>query len=337
MMWAALLLVALSVWALFAGSNLDQITAKSADSGDDAALYTQIVDRMDAGSTYYEAAVTTQYELGYPTQPATTVRPPTLAHLTALAGPGGIIVLHTVLALGVFLLAIPAFEAVSRSKVEWLGLTATFSVSLIVVALPVSTPMHETWAVMLLLAATFVHAPGRYRLSILLALMACVFRELALPYLAAMSVVALCRSRVAEAMWWTVGIVGYLGAYAVHIVLVDAAVTPALNRSSPGWVTFGGWARVADYIQATSVLVMLPGAVGVVILGLALFGWVSRSHHLATSITAAILAFAIPFMVLGRVNTAYWGFLLVPFVLPGVVVCLATLIRHGRMRTTLTT
>jgi hypothetical protein len=66
-------------------------------------------------------------------------------------------------------------------------------------------------------------------------------------------------------------------------------------------------------------LSLLPLALAAPLVGLALFGWTVWTSPIALRVTATLLAYAVLLATAGRLDTFYWGLLIAPVLLAGLV------------------
>lgn len=312
----AAVLVALTVWALLAGTSVVDVPRASEDDSD-LALYEQIADRVRAGEGYYAAAVAEQASNDYPTSPPPTIRLPTVTFLAVVLGDGTVWVLRALLALfalGVML----RLERIAPTRLEWILATLLGAVGLGMFAATDATYFSEAWALALMGLSLVVHRRGRWLPAVALGVAAVLFRELAAPYLVVMGLVAWRRHR-REALTWWAGAVAFLPVYAVHWAAASRAAEANRVVGSDGWLAFGGWPYVVDTFRACSILTVAPYAVAALALAGALAGWWAVRGDYRTHVLATSIGFAALFLVAGRPDTVYWGCLYAPLLVPGLV------------------
>lgn len=280
----------------------------------DVRLYQGIVDRMRGGDGYYRAALEELHRHDYPTTPAMAVRLPTVATIWARLGTHG----AEMLLVGLFVVAtvvmIIRLERAGRGALEWTAAAFLVAVSAVLYSTGAAAWFQETWAMVLILLAIGLHTPRRWWPSVALGLLAVCCRELALPFLVTMAVLAWRRNR-REAIAWCASIAVFAVFYALHVHEV-AAHQPAHPVPSRSWLTFGGWGFVLSTVRAGSVLIALPVWVAVVAVPLAFLGWLFARGP-APLVLATTVTFACCFLVIGRPNNVYWGLLYGPLLLPG--------------------
>lgn len=320
-----LVLLSLVAWGLIAGSQIPQVRDLPVEPkrySNDFDLYSAIADRVAGGESYYSAAVSEQVEAGYPVKPTATVRLPALVQINAALGEGNTYAMLLLLVAVVAVVALVRFEALARSRLEWIGLLLILAASLLQVASPASVLFAESWVLLLTLTALLIGVDRRPRTALLLTAAALLLREHALVFVGAMSLWLWLRGRRKLASAWIALAVVFLMAYlTIHAPLVAAAVADVNPRTqlrtSQGWLEFGGWPRVVDYVRASTPLSALPFAVSAVIVPLALLGWTMRNHSMAETFWMTIGGYTVAFSLVGRSNNLYWGLLYAALVLPG--------------------
>ncbi|MBC9226351.1 hypothetical protein GL325_08465 [Aeromicrobium sp. 636] len=309
----------LSVWALAVGSSIPEVPAGSGthEGQGDLALYERIETRVADGESYYRAAVDEQAADGYPTSPPPTVRLPTVTIVWLVAGEWTPWLLRLLVALSVVAVML-RFERIAPAKPEWIASTLLFVATTGLFLHPSAGYFAEAWAVCLIVLSLAVHRAGRWRLSMILGLTAVLFRELAGPYLVVMGVMAWRRNR-REAYGWFAGAAAFCALYGVHWQLADRAAAMVGKVSSDPWVTFGGWPYVVDTVRFSSVLRAFPYWVSVIVVAAAVVGWVAARGPFRDRVLAISFTFIAIFMIAGRPNTAYWGTLYVPLLVPALI------------------
>lgn len=315
-LWARALLAGLAALAIHGFvlglSPPDPATYEpQTEQTNDGLLYAAIVTRMRGGESYYPAAVAEQRARGYPLRPFVTVRLPTLASLVAWLGPIGAKIAFNLLLLGAL--------AATVLRLMWeirppLVRYAAICLAAAAGALPLKPDFlvwHEVWAAALMMLALACRSDRRWLVGVLFGMAAVAIRELALPFLAVMAVMAWRDGNRREALAW-VGAIGFgLAVIACHAVTVAAAVSPT-DLASPGWAQAEGWRLPLVMLSKTSLLFPLPlPAIGLLV-PLALLGWLGWNHGAGSRAAFALIGYLAAFCVVGRINNLYWGLLLAP-------------------------
>lgn len=311
---AAALALALLVVGLVSGV---QKSPRGGPPGDDSRLYLKVIDDVRAGQGYYPAAVREQRAYGYPLRPFVTVRTPVLAEaLARLPGPparraaAGLLALAVVAAwtwrlrgeagrpLG------PVFFGAALGLLFLLGSAAA-------AAYPRAYGQHELWAGLLLSLALAAYGRRAWLLSLMLVVAAAAVRELAAPVLPLMALMALAEGRRREALAWAGAVVLYAGGLAWHAVEVTRLTGPA-DEASSGWLALGGWPFVLLQMKWNALLLAMPAAMVALTAALVVLGLGGLKGPGETRTAAALLAYGLAFLVLGRPDNAYWGLLITP-------------------------
>lgn len=311
------LMIGLVAWGIVSGAPERQVEPVG-ERGADLILYEAITEKMANGSGYYAAVATEQSPRGYPTRPVMTVREPTLAWLVdAAGGPWGAYgVLLAIVGAAAVTMLIRLRETAS-SLPAWVVAGLLGSLSLVLMAAPALVHVHEIWAGVLIVLSVGVRSGRRWTASVGVGLAAALIRELAVPYLVVMLVLAYRDRRRDEAIAWGAALAAWGIFYGVHALRVLDLV-PAGASASPGWLAAEGWPLFVEMIRAGSVLVLLPFWVAAVTVPLALLGWWTRRTAYSTRVAMTLTGYAVAFTIVGRADTTYWGFLLAALVLPGI-------------------
>jgi hypothetical protein len=188
--------------------------------------------------------------------------------------------------------------------------------------------LHETWAGLLMALSLAARTKQRFAAAVVLGFLAALIRELAMPYLAVMAVVALVEARRAEAIAFAVALAVALAALAAHAMAVDALMLPG-DATSPGWLKFGGWA----FLSATArmnLLAMFVPLTAAFITPLALLGAAGWKDAVGLRLALLLVGYALGFMAIGRPVNLYWGFMTAPLLAVGLCLAPAALIDLGR-------
>ena len=178
---------------------------------------------------------------------------------------------------------------------------------------PATIYFTETWSGLLIALTLGLRTDDRYMASVLTGLAAGVLRELAIPFLALMSVLALMERRRGESAAFLAATLIALALLGFHGLKVNALATPQ-DLASPGWVKFGGLPFV---LKAVSLNIM-SGAFGLWVAAalapLCLFGaWVFDGAA-GFRLFATLGSYLIGFSMIGRPENDYWGFLVAPLI-----------------------
>ena len=320
--WAARLTL-----AVLAGLVVYSMTLQPADprpgrppsTFSDGALYAAIADRVMRGETYYEAAAAEQRAHGYPTTPAQVFREPTLSWIMAalrfdllrraapavLAVLAGVAIHHALRREGM-----TASRRVAAMVVLASGLAIVFQLQAYL--------LHETWAALFIALSLAAYRPGRWRAAVALGVVACLFRELALPYLWAMGAFSVVERRWREAVGWAAGSLAFLAVYAVHLSLAAGQIASGA-AGSPGWIGLGGAPFVLETVRRNAALALAPEPIVALVAGLGLIGLIGARNPIAARCAAIVAGYMAAFLVVGRPDNSYWGLLYAPILPLGLV------------------
>ena len=334
---ATILLVAFGLAGTVGGAS-QAPPPRHATGESDLALYRGIVARMRAGESYGHAAVTEQRARHYPLRPVIAIRPPTLATLVrwlpseVWAG----VCVQGLAVLTMLLWTHRLDKTFGSSPGRVIGLCLLGMGFLGALLGTGSCMFHETWAGVLVCLSLALRTEKRFVASAITAGLATAFRELALPYVLVMAVVAGLEGRRREALTFA-GVGGVTLAYLVWTwALVSPLVQPQ-DLTSAGWVRFSGWSFVLDTTRwnglvAAGQSIWGPGARGVlsaVVAPLCLLGAMNW-RGTGLRLPAVVGGFAVGFMVIGRPDNYYWGLVTAPVMALGLATAPAAIIALGR-------
>jgi len=287
----------------------------------DRELYREVVRRMGEGQDYYAAAATAQRGHGYPTAPPWAFREPALAWGLALLR-------MEVLRWGALALLAAAALVLMRDAADqapgprWrrIGLASLFGVGLAAcVVAPAAPYLHEDWAAVLIGLSLACWRPGggwRLGLAVGFGLLACLVREIALPYLVVMAAFAAVERRRGEALAWGAALALLAAALAAHFALAARQHLPG-DGVSPGWVRFGGWPFAVLAARRNILLAVLPAPAASLVLLAGLLGLAGARSAWTGRIAVVAGAFLLMFMTVGRPDNYYWGLMIAPLLAMG--------------------
>ncbi len=318
------LLVALMVASLWPAAHMAPPKAEAHATGPatteerdaDLDLYEAIIHRVRSGELYHAVAADEQRHRGYPLQPFVTMRLPSLALLIANLGHLGAFLLE----IGIVIAALMAW----RRKLEREGVVSGHRfVPLAILALglmPVFSrhylTLHEIWAGALISLSIGLYRPEKWLPSVLVAGCALAVRELTLPFVLLMAAFALWHRRWSELAGWACLILAFVALLAWHFQAVGAVVLPNDPRSPP-WLLLGGPSAAIEFFWKTSPLRGISALISYPIIILSVFGWAAWKSQTGLLGLALLMAYTSVFMLTGRPNTFYWGFLVAPLLLIG--------------------
>jgi hypothetical protein len=298
-------------------------TPGGAAGGGDASLYRQITARVAHGEAYYPAVAAEHRASGYPLKPFTAVRQPLLAEIAATIGPTCAEWLLRLLAVAAT--AATVIRLAPRLKAPFreiaILLSATSAGAFVQHGMWV---WHEIWAGLLITLALACRTERHWLFSVALGLTAALLRELAFPFLLVMAGAAWTSGGRREAGAWIVAAAIALTALALHMISVGAVALPT-DVTSPGWLVLGGWRFDLALARQSSLLLMLPNWVTAVVTPLALLGWWAWPDAYARRTVAILGLWMAAFLVFGRPDNSYWGFLFAPLLPVGLALAPAAL------------
>lgn len=274
----------------------------------DIALIAAELDRVRAGEPYYAAAIAEITSRGYQHSSPLNFRLPTLAWLEA-ALPSLWIAQVVLLGLGLATAWMIHAQLPPSASDHRLAALAAAGTMLPVWLTPRIVVMHEVWAGTLIALSVAVWRKDKPLLSVIVGLMACLIRELAVLYLATMFTVSLFERRRRAAIVWAAAIVVVAAALVVHARMVSGYLEAGPTN---GWLAFGGLRFVLASARANPLALLLPGAALAIVVPVAVAGLWRWRHPARLPVAATVSTFAVFFLFVGRPDNWYWGFLVAP-------------------------
>ena len=306
---------------------------QSARPNGDSELYRRILNRFDAGESYYATVSDELRRSDYPLRPPLNFRPPTLVYLlSALPGDRtrvGVLRSFAVIAGISLMLALrpqcpgPAYMGAGGILVATGLLPAVVDAAVL---------WHEVWASVAIALSLALYRRDRWVLSAGIGLVAVLLRELALVYLVVMAALAWRDGQRRESFVWLAIIAFCAAMLLVHWQIASGYVLPT-DPSSPTWVRTSGWSFVlltAQWNQAICPSWLVGVTMPLALLGLG--GWSSQT---GTRVAATVGAYVAAFMVIGRPDNTYWGLIYTPLLPVGLLFAgraLADLLGAARLR-----
>jgi len=290
--------------------------ARSGDDRRDVLLYESIVASVRHGGEYYSVAAEKLRQGDYPLRPFVTFRLPTLAKLQAHLPPIAIPICLYLLSAAV---ALAWFARLREALRGWVPLTIALALlagGMTVFVQVALWPFHEIWAGLLVALSLARRRPGRWIDAAAIGLIAALVRETAAVYLVVMAVLAWRDGERREAFGWTLALTLFAIALGCHAGAVAKVVTP-LDTASPGWSGLLGFGFFVNAVSASTALMVLPGWLHAVLVGLALFGWTAWRDPLGVRAACLFAAFALLLGLFARPDTFYWALIIAPAFLVG--------------------
>ena len=312
--WPLTVAAGLALWGLAAvsqGAAGPPALSRPGHEGD-VRMYQAITTRVAAGQAYHAAVAAEMPTRGYAVRPVFNWRLPTLTWLNSLPpspvwGRIGLWVLG--------LTVIGLWTAAIGNRIPSVTVASAVVVAIATVAVLLATDgiyLHEVWAGFLIAASLASWALGRTTLSVVFGLTAILFRELALPYVVVMIILAIAESRRREAAGWFATLVIFAGFWTWHVQRILANMPTDGLRN--GWLVAGGWPFVLTASRSSVFLMLLPAWLVAVLVPVAWAGfwrWTDATGRRAAIIVTVYFAM---FMVIGRADNWYWGFLVAPLI-----------------------
>lgn len=284
----------------------------------DILLYERIVEGLRNGESYYSFAANSLRTGNYPLKPFVTFRLPTLALIQSSLPPFASL-------LGLYGLAAAAFALWFGRLRELLrpGRPMAIGAILMLCGLGVlvkseMVAFHEPWAGLLIAISLGCRKDDQWRAAVAFGLAAMLVRETAALYAAAMAGLALLERRPRELAGWAAALAIFTAVVAFHAHQVGLVVRLE-DPASPGWAGMLGFGFLINVLRETSSLAHIPQAPAILLTGLTLFGWVAAPGTLAQRARLTVAAYAALLALFCRADTFYWGLMIAPVFLVGLV------------------
>lgn len=277
----------------------------------DLALYDRVIERLRAGEHYYDFIAEEQRKAEFPLRPAVAVRLPTLAYLNAWAGETGLVVASFAL---LFAVLIAWWRRLGEEEPS--SALRLIAMALLVFGASLGTAryfftLHELWSGMLLALAFALHRPGRWKAALAVAALALAIREHALPFVLLMAAMAGWRRDWREAAAWSGLAVVFLLALGLHVHTVNRMLLATDGESAP-WLVLRGLTGFTSNMVLSSNLRFLDGILAAPLVILALFGWTGWNRPAGQFGALLFMGYGLLFMLAGRPDNYYWGFMVTP-------------------------
>lgn len=244
---------------------------KSDNDGADARMYRRIIERVYAGENYYEAAGSELRRRGYATRPFFNWRLPTLAYFLGLMP--NLDMGRWILISFCLLTLLIWFQVLNQEC----GLPlALFGSLLLFGPLTISFAntgflFHELWSGVLIALSIAAYARQRWLISYASGFAALGIRELSLPYIFIMLLMAWREKQYRQTLVWLIGSVSFCFFLAYHAITVSNLLTDA-DVSNRGWIQFGGWSFVLQTATWNAFIIAAPMWSIAIILPLSILG-----------------------------------------------------------------
>jgi len=307
--WIIVALVMLAiVYGLVVYHPIIQDAGDSSLKNTDLKLYRRIVERIHTGESYYTAAEDELRKRGYTTHSPFNWRLPSLAWLLGYLPDVNIGRILVVMLASINLLVwMTVFRQYQYSLVQVTLGSFTMAGPLIYSLLPDPFLGHEHWAGTLIALSLAAYGRGWRALSLISGLCALFLRELSLPFVCVMMVIAYLERRRWESIVWLLGIIVFVGALMFHWSIVTHSFTERNTALGGEWIVFGGWQFVLGTAQMYPWLLIAPPWVTAITLPLALLGLARWYGQLGSRVAATVGIYILAFSMIGLPYNKYWG------------------------------
>jgi hypothetical protein len=282
----------------------------------DLQCYQNIIERIQAGESYYFAAGKELRTFGYTTASVFNWRLPTLAwFLGKLPSLKTGQTIAIILAIITLLLWMMVFHRNNYTVWQVFFGGLILSGPVIYSILPGPFLAHEFWAGTLIALSLAAHSLGWRYSAVAAGVLALLLRELSLPFVFIMMMFAYIEGQRREALLWFAGIIAFGAAMLLHWSIVTPLITGNDKVLQGGWIVFGGWPFVLNTAQMHPFLILAPPWVIAIILPISLLGLLGWRDAAGIRVASTVGIYVLAFMIVGRSFNIYWG-LMYAFLMP---------------------
>jgi hypothetical protein len=306
-----LMVIALAALAVTPHKAMTPVRANPGDYHD-TVLYRTMTNNVVEGKGYYSTIGAEHRAHGYPTSPPQVFREPTLAWLLAILRFEPIrlaclLLLATTVILQLYHLLLSS-NLTASGRVAFVAAAST---GLGFVATKDAAYLHEVWASLLLALSLLLYRENRWLPSVVIAVSACLIRELALPYLLVMATWALSERKWHELIGWTSGIATFAVLFALHLILAAQLHRPG-DAISESWFALGGWQFALETARFNILLHDAPLPITAILVCCAVVGLAGARDSRAQRAAFIASAYLAAFTIVGRPGNYYWGIMYTP-------------------------
>lgn len=292
------------IYGLWVGSPINPKESKGAD----LLLYRSIVERISKGETYYYVTGEELRARGYASHSVFNWRLPTLAcllgHLASARLRRALAAMPAFLNL---LLWMMVFHRRQFSLTQLVAGGLLLAGPVLYSLLPDPYLLHEVWAGTLIMLSLAAHGRGWRYASVLCGILALLLRELTLPFVFVMLVLAYRDGYRGEALAWLIGAAVFGGGLLLHWSIVNKFITENDLALRGGWIVFGGWRFILDTAGMQPALLIARPWVTAVVLPVALLGLAAWRDPLGSRVAATVGIYILAFCIVGLPCNKYWG------------------------------
>ena len=285
-------------------------------SGEDMALHLATIARLASGEPFYVSVGEELRNRRFPTASIFNWRTPALYQFIALSPLTARIVLGALAVVVLF----ATVKLLSPQPVTVVILGAILQSGALGMAADSTAWMFpEVWASVFIGLSTLAYASRHWTAGAILALTALFIRELAAPYVALCTVLALRGRRKPEVGTLMAGGVLYALYYGYHVSNVLAHQRPGDIAHAASWIQWGGVEFILATLRTSNLLNDMP--VPVLACALTLLAAGTLHEQLSLHLRGTVVVYMLLFAVVGQPFNWYWGWV------PGLVV--PTVMAHG--------
>jgi hypothetical protein len=277
----------------------------------DIDLYRAEAERIRRGENYYDAKKAELIARGYPTKSVLNWRTPLPVWLVGVLPNGVAQALIAAAAIAVLCLA---GHAVAKQA----GLRRSMAILLLLIGglFPVALAgpyiMPEVWCGVLLALSVCCFGIERRGAAVIVGIAALFVRELAAPYCAVCTVMAVKERQWKEVAAWITGGAAYTAFYLWHLTEVLPLIDSHARAHAEGWLQFGGAAFVISLVQMNVFLLLLPQWLSALYLVVAMLGFAGMQNAWGKRAAWTTCLYVVAFGFFGQPFNQYWGSVIAP-------------------------
>lgn len=303
----------LIVYGLISLTQAFPIRQQEETDGEDARMYSHVIDRIHAGENYYQIVGEELRSRGYASRPFFNWRLPTIAwtigHFPNHEWGKWLLIILSFLAMLLWFQVLEREEGLLFALIGGVMLCGP----LLLCFSEQGFYYHELWAGVMISLSLAARARGNIAASILAGSLAVLVRELALLYVLIMLIVAWKERQQGETLGWLGGLTVFSIALTWHASTVSGLLS-SIDQVNESWVQFGGWPFVLSTGNWNAFLLAAPQWVVAIVLPLALLGLNGRRGAEGIRSSLTLGAYCVAYLIAGRMNNAYWGMMYAPLV-----------------------
>jgi hypothetical protein len=185
-----------------------------------------------------------------------------------------------------------------------------------VIGVPDGVYWHEIWATLLIALSLLSYRKAPLWLTVGLGILACLVRELALPFILVMMVFAAAQRRWMELCAWLAAVCLFAAAFMAHLFEASRLYRPG-DLISESWLGLNGWNFSVATAKWNVILHVMPSPLIALAICLGILGLAGARDERAQRAALVVFGYVFAFTVVGRPDNYYWGILYAPLLSTG--------------------